>query len=256
MPRSVFRLTTAIAFVTLVGTPGRGAPALKERTGSDGGPDLTALHALIRKIVENGKELGDKNEQQTTQTIRTLLHRVTQAASVPERDLPVKFDGLKKYDVAKEFEQASVQLGLVVGGDVRGTRAADSIVLAAGEVQFTSVDNCVIVGKTVRFTGARNCLIIAEEFVRGTGVGGGKGEPDGSVIVSGRWIRLTRAQDAICHVLRPGNDPAPDDRKGLGYPPIRMTGAENVRFLNKPADVGTTGRKDCQCVELKSPLAK
>jgi hypothetical protein len=255
MPSSVRRLAAAFAFLVFSGTPGVAAPALKDPP-KDREPNLQAIHELIRKTVEDGKALPDWGEQRTTDTLRTLLARVSQLAETPDRELPAKFDALKKSDAAKEFRQTRVEKELVVGGEVRGTLASHSIILASGDVQFTSLDHCVVVGKTVRFTGARNCVIIGEEFVRGTGVGGGKDQPDGSVIVSGRWIRLTTASDAVLHVLRPGTDPSPDDRKGENYPPIRLTVAQKVQFLNKSDNVGTTRRTDCRCLELKSPLAK
>ncbi|MBO0698660.1 MAG: hypothetical protein J2P46_09715 [Zavarzinella sp.] len=256
MPIGTSRLVVAFGVLAWAGSPAAGAPALKERTAENGDPDLRALHALIRKAVEDGKAISASDEQRLDDTTRALLKRAAQAADIKQRDVPVKRDGLTKSEVTKAFRQTSVRGALVVGGEVRGTGARDSILLAAGEVHFTSIENCLVVGKTVRFTGARNCVIIAEEFVRGTGVGRGKEEPDGSIIVSGRWIRLTSATDVVCHVLQPGKDPAPDEREGLALPPIRMTSARNVRFLNKPDDVGTTSRTDSQCLELKRPLAK
>jgi hypothetical protein len=174
MPNAIPHLATALAFLALTATPGRGAPALKDRTGSDRDPDLKGLHALIRKAVEQEKALPDRDEHRANDTIRTLVNRVAQAADMPERELPVKFDGLSRSDVSKEFRQTSVKSAFVVGGDVRGTQASASVILASNEVQFTSLENCIVVGKTVRFTGARNCVIIAEEFIRGTVVGRGR----------------------------------------------------------------------------------
>jgi hypothetical protein len=254
MPVWVTRLAIAFAVLVASAWPGLGAPALKGPP-TDRDADLHGLHALIRK-AEDGKPLPDRDEQRALDTIRTLLSRVTQAAEIPVRELPVRIDSLTKSDVTKEFRQTILHKALVVGGEVRGTSASNSIILASEEVQFTTLTNCVVVGKTVRFGGVRNCVIIADEFVRGKDVGGTKGEPDGSVIVSGRWIRLTSATDTVVHVLRPGTEPAPYDPKGLLVTPIRMTTARNVRFLNKSDEVGTTTRTDCKCLESKSPLAK
>jgi hypothetical protein len=244
-----------LAIVTALGpcaTRLTAAPALKGEAKSDTlSPDR--LVELAARAVRDGK-LPAADEQKVRDSVRNLLQRVTKAADADNATLAVEFNRLERPSVERSFEKVRVANAFVVAGDVRGTAATDSVIVASGEIKFTSVTNCVLVGKTVRFTGARNCVVVATEFIRGTGVDLGKDDAGRSVLVSGQWIRLTSAAGAICHVLRPGTDPAPDDPRGMPSPAIRMTSARDVVFLNLATDVRTTSQKNCRHVELNSPL--
>jgi hypothetical protein len=229
------------------------APALKGEPKS-GTIDFDRLHELVTRAAQDGKWPATADERNVRDTFRTVFDRAMKAADVEKAAFPVEFDRLEKTHGGLSFEKVRVANTFVIAGDVRGTVATDSVILAAGDVKFTSLSNCVVVGKNVRFTSARNCVVIAAEYLRGTGVDLGKGDAGRSVLVSGKWIRLTSATGAICRVRRPGTDAAPDDLKGIPSTPARFTSATDVVFLNSAAEVQTTTQKDCRHVELKGSL--
>jgi hypothetical protein len=250
-------LTVALLLASGFGArPAVAAPALKTPDpAADGIADLTAAHALMERAVEAGK-LAAADERRLLDTVRQLQATLRKAADLPAAELPVGPDGLDRGDLAKAVRQANVRRTMVVAGDVEGTVARDAIILASGTVKFTILERCVVLGHTVRFTRATACVIAAAEFVRGTGVDPGPGGKAESIIVAGKWLRATSVSGAVCHIRRPGDDPAPDDPKAVPAKAIRLTQAKGVIFLNRPDDVATNGKSDCRWVEMKSPPVK
>jgi hypothetical protein len=64
---------------------------------------------------------------------------------------------------------------------------------------------------------------------------------------------------SICHVIRPGGQPAPDEAKGAGnqpQPAIRTNQADGVIFLNEQDQTGANGPKNCTYLPQKTPLVK
>jgi hypothetical protein len=249
-------ITGSVLAILVVARAAFAAPALKKPDPKDQSvANLTALHALIENAIKDGKWPSDADERRALDAVR-ILHNSThkQIELTPEK-LPVEVAQTEKADIAKEFKKGNCERLFVLAGDVQGTAARNSIIFAAGQVKFTVIENCIVVGEAVQFTTMKNSIIIASKYVRGTGIIKSDHPKAKAVIVSGQWLRVTSASGAICHILRPGSDPAPDDPKGLANP-IRMTGAREVCFLNRPEDVKTTSSTDCRFIELKAPLAK
>ena len=231
------------------------APVPKDAPNPDAPADLKGLHALIAKAVEAEKWPAAEDEKKIRNTLQQLLDRVVKVGELKERKLPVDFAAVEKADVAKEVKQ-SVRNAFVLAGDVQGTTATGSIILASGDVKFTAIRNCIVVGKNVRFTGVENSLVVAGEFLRGTAADQAGNETNGSILVAGEWLRLTGANKTVCHVLRPGMNPSPEDRGAAPSPAIRMTVAENVLFLNAAEDVQLNGNKNNTMLAPKTPIAK
>ena len=207
--------------------------------------------------VKDEKWPAEADEKLLRDTARAIFERAT-AAEQKDRKLPVEFDNLTKAEVAKEFKQAKLDGAFVVAGDVRITSAKNSVIFASGDVQITSAQNCVIVARNVRCTGVNGCVVVADDYIRVTGAHQGEGK-DGSVLVAGQWIRATVLDAAVCHVLRPGTLPPPDEGKFGGNRPqaaIQTNGAKNVIYLNDRADTRGSNPHQQPYLPQKTPIAK
>jgi hypothetical protein len=217
-------------------------------------PDIAAFCKTVGKAVEKG-EWSDADAAAARAVVQGVFDRANAAAD-RRATLPVNFATLTASPVAKDVDGANPDGNLVVVENVKGTTATGSAIFASGDAHFTSVKNCVIVARNVRFTSAVNCVIVAAEYLRGTGVGSGK-QPDESLLVAGKWLRLTGATGTVCHVISPGKEPPPDQKfQRQDETAIRMTGATGVTFLNARTDWGTTHDTDCKTIELKAPIAR
>ena len=222
--------------------------------------DLKAIHELIAKAVKTGKWLDTADEAAARQTVRRLLDRVTATGKLPERKFPVEFKELERFGVADVIKRTEFKKFLVVGGDVTVTSATDSVILASGHVQLTGATNSIVVAKSIQFTVAQHSLMIADDYISGTSARPRQPdkEPDtGCVLVAGDSIRLTRANDTICHVIRPDTRP----RQRAGFPdmnpfPIQMTTGTKTLILNSAEHWKTNGNTDCRSIEPKTPIAK
>jgi hypothetical protein len=218
--------------------------------------NLTVLHALIARCVDSGQWPIAEDEKLMRNTLMTLLDRVTKVGELEDRKLPVDFAAIKKSEVTREFKQGSVQNAFVLAGDVQGTVADHSVILASGDVSFTVIKSCVVVGKNVRFNGAyESCIVVSQYHTRGTTAEPRNTEP-GCVLVAGRWLTLTRGGKAVCHVIRPGTDAPPDENRGGQQPAIRMTTADGVVFLNSPDDIRLNGNRNNIMLAPKMLIAK
>jgi hypothetical protein len=99
---------------------------------------------------------------------------------------------------------------------------------------------------------------IAGEYIRLNGADKSK-DGNGCVLVAGQWIRTTSMDGTVCHVLRPGILPSPDEGKFGGnrpHPAIRTNRATGVIFLNNRDDTGANGPQGCTYLPQKTPIAK
>ncbi|MCI0700775.1 MAG: hypothetical protein L0241_06815 [Planctomycetia bacterium] len=232
------------------------APIPKGAGKGDETPNLKVFFETVGKAVKNEKWPAKEEEKLLRATAEKIFERMLKAAEVKERKLPVEFDKLKKLDVVKEMKGGILDGNFLIVGDVRTGLAKNSVIFASGNVQITSATNCIIIAQNVRCTGVNNCVVVAGDFIRLTSARQRNGE-DGSVLVAGQWIRVTGSSGAICHVIRPGMAAPPDEKfPDPMSPPIRMTGAEGVIFLNSADHWKTTSNKNCVTIELKTPIAK
>jgi hypothetical protein len=246
--------------------PGAGgaAPVPKDAGKGDATPDLAAVFTVVGRAVKDEKWPAEADEKKLKDTPRVVLQRMLKAAEQKERGLPVDFEKLTRADVVKEHKEVALRGKFVIAETVQGTTATDAVIFASGDVRFTLVTNCVIVARNVRCTGADNCTIIAGEYIRLTGADrrrnrDGSVLSDGAVLVAGQWIRVTGLDGTICHVIRPGNLPAPDEAKWAGtntQPAIRITTGQDVVFLNDRSDTGATSAKNSTYLPQKAPIAK
>jgi hypothetical protein len=247
----------AWAAVLLAGGTGAAAPVPKDAK-TNPTPELKSVFDTVGKAVDDGKWPAEADEKKLKDTARAVFDRMLKAADQKPRELPVAFDKLTKADVVKGYKETVLTGGFVIAGDVRVTSATDSVIFARGNVQITSATNCVVVAQNVRCTSATNCTVIAGDFIRMTCVDQPK-RGDGSVLVAGQWIRTTGMDGTVCHVLRPGGQPAPDEvnwRLNGPHPAIRTNQADGVIFLNDQDQTSANGPKGCTYLPQKNPIAK
>jgi hypothetical protein len=253
-------LSVAVVGVLLAALAGgvSAAPVPKGAGANNPTPDLKAFFDTAGKAVKDEKWPVEADEKLLRDTARAIFERATKAAEQKDRKLPVEFDKLTKLDVVGEHKADSLDGNFLIAKDVQVRIAKNSVIFASGDVQITSAQNCVIVAQNVRCTGVENCAVVAGEFFRVTSAGRPNGG-DGSVVVAGQWIRATRLDGTICHVLRPGSAASPEDLKFRlpgPHPAIRTNGADNVTFLNAQEETGANGPKNCTYLPQKTPIAK
>ncbi len=248
----------AAVLLAIVGGASSAAPVPKDAGKSDPTPELKVVFDTVGKAVKDEKWPAEVDEKKLRDTARIVFDRTLKAAEQKERKLPADFDKLTKADVAKEYKAATLTGGFVVAGDVRIASAKDSAIFASGDVQITHARNCVIVAQNVRCTVVEDCTVIAGEYIRLNGADKLK-DKERCVLVAGQWIRTTTMDGTVCHVLRPGILPSPDEGKFNGnqpHPAIRTNGAKGVIFLNAKEETGANGPQDCTYLPQKNPIAK
>jgi hypothetical protein len=261
-----FVLGMIVALVFAVGAPRVSAAPVPKGTGpAEATPDLYLFFETTDKAVQAEKWPEADDEKIMRWTAEKVFTRALKAAEQKERKLPVDFEKPKKLDVSKEYKNVDLESAFVIAGAVQGPSAKDSVIFATGDVEISRATNCVIVAQNVWCTVLDNCVVVAGERIRTHLVQPRQQGGAGSVLVAGLWIRSRVLDDAICHVLRPGNLPAPEEaRQGLELkknPAIGHNRAENVVFLNAEDDTGiVTGRgvapKNCTYAPPKTPIAK
>jgi hypothetical protein len=243
--------------LALTGGSGVAAPVPKGASKVEPTLDLKTFLDTTGQAVKGEKWPAEADEKKLNDTARAVFEQMLKAAERKERKLPVEFEKLTRADVVKEYKTVTLTSGYVIAGDVRVTDARDSVIFAGGNVQITAAKNCVIVAQNVRCTTLDNCVVIAGAYIRINSAEPRNGS-DPSVLVAGQWIRATGLSGTICHVMRPGGLPAPDEpRPGTGpHPAVRTNGAENVIFLNDQADARASRPKDCTYLPQTTPIAK
>lgn len=247
----------ATVLLAFAGGIGAAAPVPKDAGKPDPTPDLKAAFETVERAVKAERWPGDDDEKLLKNTARVVFERALKAGDQKQRPLPVDYETLMKLDVTAEHAKPLNGHYLIAGKVLRGT-ARNSVIFASGPVQLTVVENCVIVAPSVRVSSAYNCVIVAGDHLRLVGARRRDGG-EGSVLVAGQWIRATTLDGAVCHVIRPGTDPAPDDPKGAAkaqYFAIQTTRAEGSIFLNAQDAIRSTITKDPTCVTPKFPIAK
>jgi hypothetical protein len=233
------------------------APVPKDAGKADPIPDLKSFFDAVGKAVEAEKWPAEMDEKMLRDTARVIFERAAKAAEQKDRKLPVDFEKLTKVDMAKEYRQALLESSFVITGDVRVTIAQNSVIFATGDVQITGAVNCIIVAKNVRCTVVDNCVVVAGEYISVTGANPRQKDGPGSVLVAGQWIRATVLDSTICHVIRPGKLPPPDDKRmNMEQSAIQTNGAKGVIYLNDRTDT-RGGNPDQQTYSPpKNPIAK
>lgn len=245
-----------IAMVFVISSESLAAAPIPAQALKDQPVELKKVQDILDKAVKAGKWPGAADEIKLKDAIQKCMERTLRAVEMEERKLPADWTKLEKTDVAAEHLEGGVMGRTVIAGDVQGTSASNSIILATGDVKFTVLSNCIVIGKNVRFTGARGSLVVADELIRGTSARDQPNGKDGSILIAGQWIRMTGASGAVCHVIRPGVNPSPED-KGVGpFTAIRMTSAERVLFLNEPDHIQLNRNRDNTMKPAKPAIAK
>jgi hypothetical protein len=243
--------------LALVAGVGTAAPVPKDAGKPDPTPDLKAAFEVAARAVKAEKWPGEGDEKVLKNTARVVFERALKAADQKPRPLPVDYDTLMKLDVTAEHAKPLNGHYLIAGKVLRGT-ARNSVIFASGPVQLTTVENCVIVAPSVRVSTAYNCVIVAGDHLRLVSSRRREGG-EGSVLVAGQWIRASTLDGAVCHVIRPGTDPAPDDPKGAAnarYFAIQTNRAAGSIFLNAQDAARITLEKDETFLTPKFPLTK
>jgi hypothetical protein len=256
----------AVMLLMLAGSVSAAAPVPKDAGKGDEVPNLKTVFDIATKAVKDEKWPAEADEKKLKDTAQKVLTRMLKAAEPKERGLPVNFEKLKKLDVSKEYKNANLESAFVIAGVVRGPSVKDSVIFATGDVEILIATNCVIIAPNVNCGRFQNCTVVAGECIRVISVRPRQqGEP-GSVLVAGQWIRARGLDDAICHVLRPGNVPDPDEAmrklEMKKYPAICVNRAENVIFLNATEDIGANeltvavSPQNCTYLPQKNLIAK
>lgn len=249
---------TAVA-VALAGGSAPAAPIPKGAGTGEAVPDLKLFFDTVGKAVKAEKWPAEDDEKILRWTADKVFARTLKAAAQPERKLPVEYDKLTKLPVGGDY-QGKLDGQYLVVGTAKITIAQNSVVFASGHVQITTARNCVIVAPTARVTGFDNTVIVAGEYFRFTSARHKK-DAERSVVVAGQWVRGVTMVGTICHVLRPGKLPSPDEKvAGMEpQPAISSSTAQDVIYLNEQADVRGTAAGDKPSAHVaapKIPIAK
>lgn len=245
--------------ILFAGGAGLAAPVPKGAGTGEAVPDLKAFFDAADTAVKSEKWPAEADEKALRWTAEKVLARTLKAAEQKERALPVELDKLTKLPVGGEYKGKLDNQYLVVG-TAQVTVAQNSVIFASGHVRITTARNCVIVAPTVHVTGFDNCAIVAGDYFRFT-TARHKKDANRSVVVAGQWVRGTTMVGTICHVLRPGQQPAPDDKPAGGgpQPAVSSSTAKDVVYLNEPTDTrGTTdaNQPSIHVQPPKTPIAK
>jgi hypothetical protein len=243
--------------LALAGGAGVAAPVPRDAGKNDPTPDFKAIFDVVAKAVQDEKWPTEADEKQLKDAPRVVFEGALKAAGQKQRRLPVSFEKLTRADVVKEYKRPSVRNALVIAGNVRVTDAQDSVIFASGDVKLGGALNCVIVARNVCANGVDNSVIVAGEFIGLTASERTK-DGDRSVLVAGQWISATELDGTICHVLRPGNRPSPEDRPRIGavFRAIQTNVAKDVIYLNARADTSGSAPDQQTYLPLKDPIAK
>jgi hypothetical protein len=214
--------------------------------------DLRKLHDRIAEAVSKDN-WSDDDTTMVEEKVTALLAKMTSAAEVEERKLPVGFKGLKT--IAPADVRVVARNALIIGEDVKATSFSNCVIVASGAVQATGLSHCIVIARTVRCTSADNTVVVADEHARATGWGSPKSGD--CVVVAGKRIRATGIHGGMFHVVAPDFTCNVDD--GRANPkdlrPVMMTRGTSATFL-VDASAAAMGEKDCKRVELKAPIAK
>jgi hypothetical protein len=249
-------LGAAALLFALAGDPAPAAPIPKGAGTGGATPDLKLFFDTVGKAVKAEKWPGEDDEKIMRWTAEKVFARTLKAAEQKDRALPVEFDKLTKLAVAADYKGKLDGQYLVVE-NAKITTAKNSVIFASGHVQITTATNCVIVAPSVRVVGFDNCVIVAGEHFRFTSARQKK-DADRSVVVAGQWIRGSTLTGGIFHVLRPGTQPAPDEKAGVNGPQPAIT-ANTVRdaiFLNERGDTRASTANEPTYLPPKTPIAK
>jgi hypothetical protein len=254
----------AAAFLALVGGSIGAAPVPKGAGKGSATPDLKVFFETVNKAVMHERWPTEDDEKVLRWTAEMVFVRALRAAEQKERELPVDFEKLKKLDVVNKYENDNLESAFVIAGDVRVKGAEHSVIFATGDVEIGEAANCVIVAPNVNCRKFHNCAVVAGECIRVTSARPHQQGESGSVLVAGQWIRTRELDDAICHVLWPGNLPTPDEamfKPNRPFPAIGTNRAKNVIFLNAEEDTGVVGGRavvpqNCTYLPQKNPIAK
>jgi hypothetical protein len=256
-------MTRVRFFSALVGSAlvmvlaGNSAPAAPIPKGAGTGevtPDLKVFFETADKAVKAEKWPAEDDEKVLRWTAEKVFARVLKAAEQKDRKLPVEFDKLAKLPVAANY-MGKLDNQYLVTGTAKITIAQNSVIFASGHVQITTARHCVIVAPSVKVTGFDNCVIIAGDHFRATSA---RQRPDAerSVVVAGQWIRISTLTGTVCHVLRPGKEPAPDEKVAGPQPAITANTTKDAIFLNDRGDTRGTDPEKQLYLAPKTPIAK
>ncbi|MBM3981613.1 MAG: hypothetical protein FJ304_15310 [Planctomycetes bacterium] len=164
---------------------------------------------------------------------------------------------MTKLDVTAEHKGKPLSDNVLITGTTARTDVKNSIIFASGHVLVSNVENSVIVAPSVRATVVTNSVIVAGDYLRL--VNARRADGGRTVLVAGQWLRATTLGDAVCHVIRPGPGPSPDEAKSrprdVPYTAIKASIIGGGVILNdRAAAQGTI--KDTTFVAPKVPLAK
>jgi hypothetical protein len=252
------RFLSAVLAAIGAGVLATAAPVPKGAGQTNPTPDVKVALDTVGKAVKDEKWPAEAEEKLLRDTARVIFERATKAAEQKDRKLPVDFANLTKLDVTGDYKGKSLDGNFLIAKDVRVTGARNSVIFASGDVQITSAQNCVVVAQNVRCTGVDNCVVVAGDYIRLT-VARRRDGADGSVLIAGQWLRATVLDGAVCHVIRPGGLPSPDEGKFAGnqpHPAISTNGAKNVIYLNDRAETRGGDPDQQTYIPQMTPIAK
>lgn len=238
--RSLSVLVAVAAAGALVGGSAPAAPVPKGAGNGEATPELKLVFEAVGRAVAAEKWPVEDDEKILRWTVEKVFARTLKAAAQPARKLPAEFDKLAKLPVGSDYK-GKLDGQVLVTQNAKISIAQNSVVFASGHVQITTARNCVVVAPSARVTGFDNCVIVAGEYLRFSSARHKK-DADRSVVVAGQWVRGTTMTGTICHVLRPGKLPAPDDKAAPNeqQPAVRVSTAKDVIYVNEAADTRST----------------
>ncbi len=254
------RLALGTLLAALAVGLGTAAPVPKDASRPDPTPDLKVAFDAAARAVKAEKWPAEDDERILKNTARVVFERALKAADQKPRAMPVDYATLTKMNVVGEYAGNPLNNNFLIAGTVARTSAKNSVIFASGNVQLGIAENCIVVAPSIRASTTYNCVFIAGDHLRVLSSRRRPNGGEGSVLVAGKWIRASTLDGAVCHVIAPGTDPAPDDPKGAAagvkYTAIQTTRADSVTVLNAQAVLKSTTTKDATFIEAKFPLAK
>jgi hypothetical protein len=255
--RSFLALLASVGVVTPVGSAASLGRAPVPKNASKPIPDLKLFIEGVGKTAEAGVWPAATEEKKLRETVQALFKGCVEAAGQKDRRLPLDIERLTSSAVVKEHKGEKLEGKILIAEDVRLTVAKNSTIYASGNVQITFVSNCVIVANRVRCNTFENSFVVAGEYIRLTGDRPPEKSNRGSVLLAGRWIRATTLDGTVCHVVRPGIQPPPDERPTeLAQPAISTNSAKNVVYLNDRAETLGGSPNEQTYLPPKAPIAK